>query len=69
MPLESKKRSLTKTITWKIVATLITFLTLYYFTGNLSVSSAITVVEAVLGMILFYIHERVWNRVSWGKSL
>lgn len=66
-PFETKKRSVLKTITWKIIATSITLFTVYFFTGSFIGSVKITVVAAILGMISFYIHERVWNRVQYGK--
>ena len=67
MIFETKKRSVIKTVTWKVIATSITFLTLYFFTGSFLGSVKITAVAAILGMISFYIHERVWNHVAWGK--
>ena len=65
--LDTKKRSFLKTVSWKIIATAITLFTIYYFTGTFRSSVKITVVAAVIGLIAFYIHERVWNRVKWGR--
>lgn len=65
---ETKRRSVLKTVTWKVVATAITLFTVYFFTGTFSGSVKITVVAATIGMISFYIHERVWSRVQWGKT-
>lgn len=66
-PFETKKRSVVKTITWKIIATSITLFTVYFFTGSFFGSVKITVVAATIGMVSFYLHERFWNRVSWGR--
>ena len=65
---ETKKRSSIKTLTWKVVATLITLSTTYVFTNNFIGSVKITVVAAIIGLISFYIHERIWNRIKWGKT-
>ena len=65
---ETKQRSVVKTITWKIVATSITLFTVYGFTGTFSSSVRITIVAAIIGMICFYIHERIWNVIHWGKD-
>ena len=65
---ETKSRSLAKTIIWRVVATLITWGTIYFYTGNLSESVKITIVTALIGMTAYYIHERVWNNIQWGKS-
>ena len=65
--IETKTRSLAKTIIWRIIATLITWVTIYYFSGKLSESIKITSVAALIGMSAYYIHERVWNNIKWGK--
>jgi len=65
---ETKTRTLTKTVLWRIIATLITWGTVYFYTGKLSESIEITLVAAVIGMIVYYIYERVWNKIQWGKK-
>jgi len=64
---ETKSRSLSKTIIWRVIAMLITWGTIYAFTGKLSESIKITIVAALIGMAAYYIHERIWNRINWGK--
>lgn len=64
---ETKRRSLVKSVTWKVIATAITFFTLWFFTKEIIISAGITAVEASIGLISFFIHERAWNKVSWGK--
>jgi uncharacterized membrane protein len=66
---ETKTRSVAKTIIWRVVATLITWGTIYAYTGKLSESIEITIVAALIGMTAYYIHERIWNGVGWGKVL
>lgn len=67
--LESNARSLTKTIVWRIVATFITWLVIYLFTGEILESVKVTLVAAIAGMVFYYFHERVWNKINWGKVL
>ena len=64
---ETKTRSLAKTVIWRVIATFITWGTIYFFTGKLSESLRITIVAALIGMSAYYIHERVWNSMGWGK--
>jgi uncharacterized membrane protein len=40
----------------------------FLFTGNLKVAGSIASTEVITKIGLFYAHERVWNRVSWGRS-
>ena len=65
---ETKTRTVVKAILWRIVATLITWGTVYYYTRKLSESIELTIVAAVIGIIAYYIYERVWNRIQWGKE-
>ncbi len=65
---ETKTRTITKTILWRIVATLITWGTIYFYTGKLSESIRITTVAALIGMAAYYIYERMWNKIKWDKE-
>ncbi len=57
-----------KAIFWRIIATLITWGTVYYYTRKLSESIELTIVAAIIGITAYYIYERVWNRIQWGKK-
>ncbi len=65
---EQAKRSLAKTITWRLTGSGATFLISWLLTGNLNIASSIAVVQIILNTILYYMHERVWNIISWGKN-
>lgn len=64
---ESPKRSLVKTISWRITGSSATFLIAYAMTGNLSIAGTIGVIQLVSNTILYFIHERIWNRIPWGR--
>ena len=65
---ETKTRTVVKALLWRIIATLITWGTVYYYTKKLSESIQLTIVAAVIGITVYYIYERVWNRIQWGKE-
>ena len=54
------KRHLAKTITWRIIGTLDTFLLSWLISGNIKFGSQIALMELVTKMVLYYLHERVW---------
>lgn len=54
------KRHLLKTITYRIIGTLITILTAYFFGATIEVSTLLGVGELTLKPIVYFIHERVW---------
>ena len=64
---ESAKRSLVKTITWRLTGSGSTFLIAWLITGNLSVASAILGIHFFTNTALYFVHERVWNHIRWGK--
>ena len=64
---DSRKRSVAKTISWRIVATLTTTSLVFIFTGSLELAIEVGLIEVVLKLLFYYLHERAWLVVSWGK--
>ncbi len=67
MPKDSRRRSITKTITWRITASLDTFLLSFLITGSFEIALAIGATEVLTKLLLYYFHERIWNTVNWGR--
>ena len=65
MSVDSKKRTMAKTITWRITASLTTFLIAWMLTGDILVGASIGSIEAVSKIFLYYFHERIWTNISW----
>lgn len=57
-----KKRHIAKTISYRIVSTLIGFLIMWLISGSVKVGAAFGVAELVYKPIQYYIHERIWYR-------
>lgn len=66
-PVEKVKRSLAKTISWRIIGTLDTLILSWIIIGEVSTAAAIASVEFVSKMILYFFHERAWSNIKWGK--
>ena len=64
---ESPKRSIAKSISWRIVGTVDTIIISWLVTGTLSLAFSIGLVELVTKMVLYFFHERIWNSIKWGK--
>jgi uncharacterized membrane protein len=64
----SKRRSLAKSLTWRVIAIVSTLLIGYAMTGSWAFALSLTLVSNVINFVLYYLHERVWLGVSWGKS-
>ncbi len=64
---EKSYRTAIKTASWRVVATTDTFLISWFITGKLTLAGAIAGIEVFTKLFLYYAHERVWNRVAFGK--
>lgn len=56
------KRHVAKTISYRIVSTLIGFLIMWFATGSIKVGAAFGIVELLYKPIQYYIHERIWYK-------
>jgi uncharacterized membrane protein len=66
MVLESRKRHLAKTFTWRTIGTLDTMLLAWIISGNPLVGFQIGVAEVITKMLLYYLHERIWYKFDFG---
>jgi uncharacterized membrane protein len=60
----SYKRHIAKTITWRLLGTLDTFILSWIMTGSIAVGAAIGGAEVITKTILYYFHERAWYKFS-----
>ena len=67
-PVEKVKRSLAKTISWRIIGTLDTLALSWLITGKASMAFTIASVEFASKMLLYFFHERAWSNIKWGKQ-
>jgi uncharacterized membrane protein len=65
---DTTKRTVIKTMTWRVLGTASTFFVSYLVTGSWSVSSGIAIIQMVVNTVLYLAHEKVWNAVRWGKK-
>jgi uncharacterized membrane protein len=66
--MDAPRRSLVKTISWRITGSSATFLIAYLLIGNFAVAGVIGITQMVSNTILYYFHERIWNRIQWGQQ-
>ena len=65
---ETHSRTVMKTVSWRIVATLTTGITVYILTVEIFLSLSVIGIEVIAKILFYYLHERVWNLVQWGKT-
>ena len=66
--MEHPKRSFIKSITWRIIAIFTTVAVVYVYSKNLKESLVIGISANLIKFFLYYWHERLWNKVRFGKS-
>lgn len=63
----SIQRSLLKTISWRLIGTLDTVLVSWFIIGNIKFAFSIGGIELITKMLLYFFHERTWEKIKWGK--
>lgn len=65
---EEHYRSLIKAISWRITGTMDTIIVSFFITGKLKLALSIGGIELFSKIFLYYCHERIWDRVSFGRK-
>lgn len=63
---ETAKRSLVKTISWRLIGSTAVLLISFFLTGNFTLAGSIATVQLIVNTLLYFIHERLWNKIKWG---
>lgn len=64
---EKNYRSIVKSISYRITGTITTFLISFFVTGEIKFALSIMSVDFISKIIIFYFHERLWNKIKFGK--
>jgi uncharacterized membrane protein len=64
---EKSYRSIVKSISWRTVGTIDTMVISYFITGKLALALSIGGIEVFTKMTLYFFHERVWNKINFGR--
>lgn len=65
---DKPSRSIAKTVSWRIVGTMDTIVISWLLTGEVKIALAIGSVELITKMILYFGHERIWNKIKFGRE-
>ena len=63
----TKARSFTKSLSYRVFGTLSSFLVAYAITGKGSLSALIAFWETIVKVGIYYWHERIWDKIRWGR--
>ncbi len=65
--MDTQKRSWAKAITWRLLGVVVLGSICYVVTGDWVEVSLITLLFHAVQLVLYYAHERIWDRVQWGR--
>jgi uncharacterized membrane protein len=65
--MEKWHRSFVKAVSWRVTGTLDTIVVSWIITGTFKLALSIGAVEIFTKMGLYFIHERIWNRIRYGR--
>ena len=66
--METNKRTLAKATTWQLLGLMVMTSVGFIMTGSVAQGGAFAMITATIGFITFFMHERIWARIGWGRS-
>jgi uncharacterized membrane protein len=64
---ETHARSVLKAISWRTLGTLDTFAISWLLTGRVEIAGSIAGLEIATKILWYYLHERIWATIRWGR--
>jgi uncharacterized membrane protein len=65
---EAHTRTIVKAISWRVIATLTTMIIVFLFTNRIMLTLGVGLAEVTAKITFYYLHERIWSGISWGRS-
>lgn len=65
---EAHSRSFAKAVSWRCTGSVDTFVLSWLITGSIKFAGGIAATELITKIVLYYLHERVWALVPWGRT-
>lgn len=65
--METTRRTIAKAVSWQLLGLVVMGALGYAVTGSLGEGGLVAVLGAACGMALYFVHEKIWSRVAWGR--
>jgi uncharacterized membrane protein len=66
---EYLSRSVVKAISYRIIVVIADFTAVFLFTGRAEIAIGFVLISNVYTSLLYFVHERLWDRVAWGRGV
>ncbi len=67
--MDTHLRSIVKGISWRVLATMVTTMVVFLYSGELAAAAIVGSLDALAKIMLYWGHERVWQQITWGRIL
>lgn len=68
MAIEDRYRSLVKAVSWRVTGTIDTIVVSWFITREITTALSIGFIEVFTKIVIYYFHERLWNRIKFGRT-
>lgn len=65
--MDTHRRSFLKTISWRVVATLVTGGVTYVVTNRVDLAITVGLGDSIVKFFTYYLHERMWSKIRFGQ--
>jgi len=62
-------RSVVKAVSYRVIIVIADFTAVYLFTRELDIALGFVVISNVYTSVLYFLHERFWDRIAWGRGV
>ena len=66
-PLDTHPRSIAKSVSYRVLSVAVDATVAYLFTHNIALSAGIVLFVDTYSTVLYYVHERIWAHIRWGR--
>lgn len=66
---ETLRRSIAKTVSYRVVILILDFIAIYLFTGQIKIAFGFMLVSNICMTLGYFFHERIWDKIKWGKLI
>jgi len=67
--METHLRSVVKGFSWRVIATMVTTVVVFIYSGELAAAAIVGSIDALAKIGLYWGHERIWQRIYWGRII
>jgi len=67
--METRSRTQTKALIWQLLGLTVMLGVGWALTGSIATGGGIALINAVTGFATYFLYERVWARIGWGRAV